>query len=187
MKRKKVMNKIFNYIVNVWHNRTIVPYIIVFLCIILLLLNNCQKPKVDTQIITQTDTIYTTETIYVKVKEPVEIIRYRDRVFRDTVTIKDTVQVIDIPMERVTYEDSLYKAILSGYKPRLESMEIYTPHTIIETNTEQIITKYRNDYSRHAIGLNIGVSATMDNNKIKLYPAISVGYNLNLIRWRKRK
>lgn len=181
------MNKIFDYIRNVWHNRTIVPYIIVFLCIILLLLNNCQPPKVEKEIITQTDTIYTTETIYVKVKEPVEVIRYRDRVFRDTMIIKDTIlQVVDIPMERVTYEDSLYKAILSGYKPRLESMVIYAPHTTIETNTEQIITKYRNDYSRHAIGLNMGVSATMDNNKIKLYPTISVGYNLNLIRWRKR-
>lgn len=180
------MNKIFDYIKNASQLKKLAS-IIVFLCIVLIFLNNCQRPKVDTQIIIQTDTIYTTETIYVKIKEPVEVIRYKDRVFRDTVTIRDTVQVVDIPMERVTYEDSLYKAILSGYKPRLESMVIYAPHTTIETNTEQIITKYRDDYSRNAIGLNIGVSATMEDNKIKLYPTISVGYNLNLIRWRKRK
>ena len=178
------MNKIFDYIKNVWHNRTIVPYIIIFLCLILLLLNNCQPPKIQKEIITHTDTIYTTETIYVKVKEPVEVIRYKDRVFRDTVTIKDTIkQVVDIPMERVTYEDSLYKAILSGYKPRIESMEIYAPHTTIETNTEQIITKYRNDYSRWSLGVSGGY-AIINNG---LSPYIGVGINYDVLRWRKRR
>lgn len=182
------MNKIFDYIRNVWHNRTIVPYIIIILCLILLFLNNCQPQKVEKQIITHTDTIYTTETIYVKVKEPVEVIRYRDRVFKDTLVINDTIiQVVDIPMERVTYEDSLYKAILSGYKPRLISMEIYVPHTTIETNTEQILTKYRNDYSRNALGFNIGASSVIVDGKVMIVPALSVGYNFDIIRWRKRK
>ena len=183
-----LMNKIFDYIKNVWQNRSILSYIIIFLCIILLFLNNCQPPKVQKEIITHTDTIYTTETIYVKIKEPVEVIRYKDRFFRDTIFIKDTIkQVIDIPMERVTYQDSLYKAILSGYKPRLESMEIYAPHTTIETNTEQIITKYRDDYSRNAIGLNIGASSVIVDGKVMIVPALSVGYNFDIIRWRKRK
>lgn len=176
------MKKIINFIRNASQLKKLAS-IIVFLCIVLLFLNNCQKPKVDTQIITHTDTIYTTETIYVKVKEPVEIIRYKDRVFRDTIVLKDTIQVIDIPMERVTYQDSLYKAILSGYKPRLESMEIYAPHTIINTNTEQINTIYRNDFSRWSLGLSGGYAIT--NNGLS--PYIGVGINYNIIRWRKRK
>lgn len=176
------MNKIFDYIKNASQLKKLAS-IIVFLCIVLLFLNNCQKPKTETQTIIQTDTIYTTETIYVKIKEPVEVIRYKDRVFRDTVTIRDTVQVVDIPMERVTYQDSLYKAILSGYKPRLISMEIYAPHTTIETNTEQIITKYRDDYSRWSLGVSSGYAIT--NNGLS--PYIGVGVSYNLIRWRKKK
>ena len=100
--------------------------------------------SVKKAIVEKSDTVTVIDTF--TVTEPIEVekevVCYK-RVpvaFRDTVTLNDTViQIRDsvavIPISLKTYTDSsTYKAVVSGYDPRLESIEVYQKNTII-TNT----------------------------------------------------
>ena len=51
----------------------------------------------------------------------------------DTIHIGDTV----VMREQAYYEDSLYRAWVSGYRPKLDSIEVY-PKTIYQTVTNDI-------------------------------------------------
>jgi len=85
----------------------------------------------------KTDTIWRTDTHYVD--NPVEIIRYKDKLVYVPVT--DSVIVhqhdttyIALQFEKVEYADSTYNAIVSGYQPKLEFISVY-PKTAYITNT----------------------------------------------------
>lgn len=49
---------------------------------------------------------------------------------KDTVNIHDTTFVY-VPREYKVYQDSSYRAVVSGYDPRLDSIEIYYPTKIV--------------------------------------------------------
>lgn len=51
----------------------------------------------------------------------------------DTIHMGDTV----VMREQAVYEDSLYRAWVSGYRPRLDSIEVY-PRTVYQTVTNDI-------------------------------------------------
>ena len=51
----------------------------------------------------------------------------------DTIHMGDTV----VMREQAVYEDSLYRAWVSGYRPRLDSIEVY-PKTVYQTVTNDI-------------------------------------------------
>lgn len=90
-----------------------------------------ERHTIDTTYVTLIDTQYITKPMYVEEK------------IIDTIYIgKDSV---DIPLIQRTFTDnSTYKAIVSGYKPNLESMEIYqktNTRYITKTCTKEI-TKY---------------------------------------------
>lgn len=103
----------------------------------------------DGTCLTTTDTIFITDTITIKVDDQ-DIIRreelgernYRvevvDTIVRtDTIMVKDSVWV-RLPIEQRVYEDSLYKAWVSGYDARLDSIRIYRPtRTITITNEKK--------------------------------------------------
>lgn len=88
-----------------------------------------KRPTVqrDTLIIHDTHTVYQ--------PQPVEKIVVKKERFpvHDTTRIHDTTY-IELPVERVTYADSNYRAVVSGIHPRLEEISVY-PETKIITQT----------------------------------------------------
>lgn len=87
----------------------------------------------------------------------------------DTIHIGDTV----VKREMVVYQDSLYKAWVSGYRPRLDKLEIY-PRTITHTITNDIYHPAKN--RRWGIGLQVGYG----------YPTgayVGIGVSYNLFMW----
>lgn len=90
----------------------------------------------------------------------------------DTVRIGDTL----LHRKQVVYEDSLYRAVVSGYvDPRLDSMTVY-PRTVYQTVTNDIYHTINPKNKRWGLGLQAGYG----------YPGgayIGVGVNYNLWQW----
>lgn len=97
-------------------------------------------------------------------------------VFRltDTIRIGDTV----VHREQAYYEDSLYRAWVSGYRPRLDSLQIF-PRTIYQTVTNDIYHTIVLKKKRWGLGLQAGCG---------FYPGqsgfyVGVGVSYNLWQW----
>lgn len=89
----------------------------------------------------------------------------------DTIRIGDTV----VYREQAYYEDSLYRAWVSGYRPRLDSLQIF-PKTVFRTVTNDIYHTITPKKKRWGLGLQVGYG----------YPGgwyAGVGINYNLFQW----
>lgn len=87
----------------------------------------------------------------------------------DTIHVGDTV----VQREQVLYQDTLYKAWVSGYRPKLDKLEIY-PRTITHTITNDIY--HPTNKKRWGIGIQAGYG----------YPTgayVGVGVSYNLFQW----
>lgn len=105
--------------------------------------------------------VRTTDTIRVKV--PV------------TEVLRDTVYV-SLPREVKVYEDSAYRAQVSGYEPRLDWVEVYPKTTTItETITERARRK------PWGIGVNVGYGAALNDGRVVLSPYVGVGISYDII------
>ena len=115
----------------------------------------------ESQVIVRTDTITKIDTL--AVKTPVFRYSYIHDTVRTyfTTVYHDTVQV-DVPIERRVYaEDSLYRAVVSGWHPSLDSLTIY-PTTTTITIKEKVET------SRWSLGVTAGPSVLlMPHGEIK--------------------
>ena len=92
----------------------------------------------------------------------------------DTIHIGDTV----VMREQAYYEDSLYRAWVSGYRPKLDSIEVY-PKTIYQTVTNDIYHAVKPKMKRWGLGLQAGYG----------YPGglyVGVGISYNLFVWEER-
>ena len=69
----------------------------------------------------------------------------------DTIHVGDTV----VQREQAYYEDSLYRAWVSGYRPRLDSMQIF-PRTVYQTVTNDIYHTITPKKKRWGLGLQAG-------------------------------
>ena len=69
----------------------------------------------------------------------------------DTMRIGDTV----VYREQAYYEDSLYRAWVSGYRPRLDSLQIF-PRTVYQTVTNDIYHTIVPKKKRWGLGLQVG-------------------------------
>ena len=92
----------------------------------------------------------------------------------DTVRIGDTL----LHRKRVVYEDSLYRAVVSGYvDPQLDSMTVYLRTVYqVETNDVYHPVTIKSKKKRWGLGLQIGYG----------YPTggyIGIGLNYNLWEW----
>lgn len=93
------------------------------------------------------------------------------RITTDTIHVGDTV----VQREQVLYEDSLYRAWVSGYRPRLDSIEVY-PRTVTHTITNDIYHSITPKRKRLGLGLQAGYG----------YPGgfyIGGGVSYNLFQW----
>ena len=94
-------------------------------------------------------------------------------VFRltDTIRIGDTV----VYREQAYYEDSLYRVWVSGYRPRLDSLQIF-PKTVYRTVTNDIYHTIMPKKKRWGLGLHVGYG----------YPGVfyvGAGVSYNLFIW----
>lgn len=96
----------------------------------------------------------------------------------DTIRIQDTL-FVPVPIETKVYEDSLYRAEVSGYRASLDRIEIYQQERII-TQTIPVQVKER---KRWGIGVQAGYGVSIPNGKPVLSPYIGIGVSYDLIRW----
>ena len=118
------------------------------------------------------DTITITDTITVTAP-PVKVnkVTKKDTVYLPSPTLDDTIDVI-LPLEEKVYEDSTFRAVISGFKPSLKELTIY-PTTTTITEKKLIRTKEKGFKLRPSIGIGYGLI----HREPDLYIGISLTYN----------
>ena len=91
--------------------------------------------------------------------------------------IPDSIAV-DIPITQKVYEDSLYRAYVSGYRPSLDSLIIFPRHDI--TTVTNGYTYQKSRQKRWGIGIHVGYGMTMSRTP-QFTPYIGFGISYNLI------
>lgn len=112
----------------------------------------CGRVERDTVVVIDTITI---DRPVVKdsfiVKTVTRFLRLADTVcvtFQDTVTVHDSI-LVEVPITQVIYAGDDYRAWVSGYEPKLDSIEIYRRETTIRPRTK-----------RWSVGLQAGYGMT---------------------------
>lgn len=90
---------------------------------------------------------------------------------------RDTV-FVPLPREVKEYRDSSYRAVISGFRPSLDTMEVY-PKTMIITTTERIIEP--------SPRLGWGIQAGVGVGSGGLTPYVGVGVQYRIGNLQKRK
>ena len=134
------------------------------------------KEKITT--VTKTDTIRDT-ILVVKKEKVINVIRdtlVNVEFIRDTV---DTAKVVaDIPIVQKEYsDDSTYTAWVSGYRPSLDSINIYRKSVI--TNKETIIKKK----DIHRFGIGPVVYGGYNFGTKKLDYGVGIGVSYHILEW----
>lgn len=124
------------------------------------------------------DTVYVNDTIIIEKPIERERIVLKDKYITDTVLVNNSPTIADIPLERVTYQDSNYLAILSGFQPKLDTLEIYQRGSLI---TKTVTVK--ENKSKLALSAQVGISL---NNELKPYPYVGIGISYDLYRFNKK-
>ena len=131
------------------------------------------RPAKPVEPIVKTDTLYLRDTI--RIDRPVpRIVRIVDTMLIpviDTVHTRDSI-FISIPREEKVYEDSTYRAVVSGFKPSLDSLHIY-PVTKVITTTLTTPQKTK----RWGIGLQAGVGFSPKGTAVP-YVGVGISYDL---------
>lgn len=119
--------------------------------------------KTDTVTITKIDTVIVTK--------PVIQYKYITQVITDTLYNTDSIKVpVHIPIERTIFQDSTYRAVVSGYRASLDTIQVYPIHTYTTiTNTKQ---------KRFNIGIQAGVGYGCFAKKPDVYVGLGVSYRL---------
>lgn len=127
----------------------------------------CTHETKDTVRIEKIDTIRDTiiDTIP-QVKNIVQI-----KTITDTLKTTDTIDVeVEIPIVQKIYQGTNYNAYVSGYKPYLDSIQIFN------TTIEKTITNTK--YKRWSIGPTFTFGYDIYNRNIGLIVGIGITYNL---------
>ena len=152
--------------------------IAVALLVAAFIIGRCTAPtyEAETQVIEKVDTMVFRDTI---IREnPVyrtEYVFVRDSV---RVQVHDTV-FINLPRQLRVYQDSLYRAEVSGVDPTLDRIEVY-PQTryITRTETQTISVTQRR---RWGIGVQLGYGITKQGASFYPGPYIGVGVSYNIL------
>lgn len=141
---------------------------------------NTAQQRAISSAIQQADTLVIHDTITREM--PVYITNTRVRTeyvpVRDTLRLHDTL-FVPVTIEKRVYEDSLYRAEISGYKPSLDKIEIYQQTRTI-TQVEQVLVK---DKKRWGLGIQAGYGVGIHSGVVYTTPYIGVGVSYNILRW----
>ena len=127
--------------------------------------------RVDTLLVC--DTIVREKPVYVR-SETIDTMYVH---VRDTIVRNDTVYLA-LPRESRTYGDERYTAVVSGYDPRLDRLEVYVEN--------QTVTKYvmrHEPPKRWGIGVQAGYGVAASGGTIRLAPYIGIGISYDIVRW----
>ena len=127
------------------------------------------------------DSTKTGEIVYIKVPYPVPSGCQGTGTWQDSATyqspgIPDSLE-IPIPIEQKRYEDSLYTAWVSGFRPALDSIRLHQPE-IVTTITKTIVKKA----PRLSLGLSVGPGISIDKDH---HMGIYVGFTAQYRLWPK--
>ena len=129
-------------------------------------------PSVETRV----DTVVVRDTI--TRERPV----YTRAYVRDTIRVRvcDTI-LVALPHEVRVYEDSLYRAEVSGYLPSLDRIEIY-PRTVTVTRTDKVtqVVTVKNP-TRWGLGVQVGYGVGLHSGKVYTAPYVGVGLSWNIL------
>ena len=134
----------------------------------------CHHFEDTSEMVTHTDTVWR-DTIIVA-PQPTAVIPTGGTVLipyvfteHDTVLLPGDTITMEVPVEQKRYDDSLYTAYVSGYRPQLDSIRLHLPSTITETTITQRIAP-----PRLSIGIQIGAGYGIINHKPDIYLGIGV-------------
>lgn len=131
-----------------------------------------ETPKADTLIIRDTVTIEHPVPILTTVIDTILV------AYPDIVIIHDTT-FVQIPKERKEYSGKDYRAIVSGYQPSLDLIQVF-PETKVVTRTISVPSRKR---SHFALSLQAGYGITIQDNRITPLPYIGAGLSYSLVEW----
>jgi len=132
-----------------------------------------QAPEIKTDTIRVTDTLRESTPVYIR-----SYIRDTLRVaVTDTLRERDTLY-ISLPREVKEYKTEDYRAVVSGYRPALDSMEVYR-HTEYINSVQYIKAPPK----RWGVGVQIGGGVSVANGKVTAAPYIGVGVSYNILVW----
>lgn len=147
------------------------PWILVCLLVGLVVWMRCSphepSPALEIRTETKIKTVVDIETLFISPPmAPLLLIK-----LKDTIRIGDTV----VQREQAYYEDSLYRAWVSGYRPKLDSLQVF-PRTVYRTVTNDIYHTVPSKKKRWGLGLQAGYG----------YPSgfyVGAGVSYNLFMW----
>ena len=120
------------------------------------------------------DTLYLRDTL--RVETPVFIERHTVDTMVVSVTefqvVHDTA-FVQLPREEVEYRDTSYRAVVSGFLPRLEELEIYQREKVVTIQTEKVVRVP--DAKRWGVGVQAGYGITPAG--FQSYLGLGVSYN----------
>lgn len=145
---------------------------ILLIIIIIICFRCCDSSKTDKEPMQQKDTITIIKRDTITIIKPQHIYKYVDRIIRDTLYSVDSVLVlVNVPIETKVYQDSNYRAIISGYRANLDSISIFNKNQIHTINKIIYKTKKWN------ISPSVGVGYGMFGKKVDMYVGFSLNYN----------
>ena len=138
----------------------------------------CHHFEDTIEMVTHTDTVWR-DTIIVA-PQPTAVIPTGGTVLipyvfteHDTVLLPGDTITMEVPVEQKRYDDSLYTAYVSGYRPQLDSIRLHLPNTITETTITQRIAP-----PRLSIGIQTGAGYGIINHKPDIYLGIGAQWRL---------
>jgi hypothetical protein len=145
----------------------LIIFIIVLICLKCCYSNNRKEEKIP-----QTDTITIIKRDTITIIKPQSHIRYVNRIVRDTLYSIDSIPVpVNLPIEVKVYQDSNYRAIISGYRPQLDSISIFNKNQI------QTINKITYKTKKWNFSPSVGIGYGMFGKRIDMYVGFSLNYN----------
>jgi hypothetical protein len=126
--------------------------------------------RTDTLTITRIDTIRITEVKYIKehIIDTINVPIISNSIHTDTIRINDTL-FIQLPITQKLYADERYKAWVSGYRAKLDSIEVYQK-TITNTIDNYIKPK------RWTITAGVGYG--ISRNGLEPFVGVMAGYRI---------
>lgn len=131
-----------------------------------------ETPRADTLIVRDTVTVEYPVPILTTITDTLLV------AYPDIVIIHDTT-FVQLPRERKEYSGKDYRAVVSGFQPSLDLIQIF-PETKVVTQTISVPSRNR---SHWALSLQAGYGITLQNNRITPLPYIGAGISYSLIEW----
>ncbi len=129
---------------------------------------------------TPPDTLIVRDTVTIECPVPIltTIIDTFLVAYPDIIVIHDTT-FVQLPKERKEYSGKDYRAVVSGYQPSLDLIQVF-PETETITQTISVPSRKRSNWS---IALQTGYGLTLRNNSITPIPYIGAGLSYSLVEW----